>query len=244
MYDRWEKIFPGIWKQTIGKPQRTLTGIAGSSPVPALQEKSDAPFPAQISCDALGAYTVLRIALLEDEQVFGGGLLFHRTISDHQVYHLRADHYSGTDSGRTHVPTPFIAISNGIGIFCNTPKAIDLYVRTCQRRTDKSAVQEHDRVTDPDWRCYNTPYFVEIAVPGGEAEFILFAGENLKDCVSRFNLFCGGGFIPPKWGLGLWHRTNMTMDSAAVRQLVLDYQQHGFPLSVIGLAKLCLPLQL
>ena len=42
-----KKIFPGIWKQTIGKPQRTLTGIAGSSPVPTLQEKSDAPIPAK-----------------------------------------------------------------------------------------------------------------------------------------------------------------------------------------------------
>ena len=66
-------------------------------------------------------------------------------------------------------------------------------------------------------------------------EFLLFRGTDMKDCTARFNLYCGGGFIPPKWGLGVWHRTNMTMTENEIRKVAEDYKQHDFPLSVIGL---------
>ena len=231
----WKKCFPGVWKFVVGTPELTLTGFSGRKISENLSKLSDTEFPGNISCDTFGKYTVLRISLKDDDRVFGGGLLFQQVTTEHQAYHLRVDHFAGMEVGNSHAPVPFVAVSNGIGLFCNSPEKVDLYIRTAQRKEDKSKIREHDRATDVEWGCYNPPYFIEIAVESSDVEFLLFRGNDIKDCVSRFNLYCGGGFIPPKWGLGLWHRTNMTMDENDVRAVVEEYRKHDFPLSVIGL---------
>ena len=230
----WKKFCPGIWKGVAGRPVLTLTGASGKKPLKRLIQLAETDLPGNITCETFGKYTVLRMVLEEDERVFGGGLLFQQVITENQVYHLRVDHYAGVDNGRTHAPVPFVATSKGVGLLCNTPEKVDLYIRTAHRKEDKSSVTEHDRVNE-DWRCYNPPFFIEIAVESANVEFVLFHGNDLKDCVSRFNLFCGGGFIPPKWGLGLWHRTNINMDEKGVQAVVDEYKKHNFPLSVIGL---------
>ena len=232
----WKNVYPGVWTFQTGNPVLTLTGVSGRTPSDRLNQLPETACPEhKIQLDTMGKYTVLRMELDEDERVFGGGLLFKQVITENQVYHLRVDHYAGVDSGRTHAPVPFVVTSNGIGIFCNTPEQVDLYIRTAHRKEDKAKICEHDRAGDKDWSCYNAPYYIEIAVASPNVEFILFSGENLKDCVARFNLYCSGGFIPPKWGLGLWHRTNMTMDENDVQSVVEEYKKHHFPLSVIGL---------
>ncbi len=235
MIGTWKKQYPGVWSGRVGTPELTLTGISGSKPSVSLAGCAEMAFPGAPACEELGKYTVLRLALNDDDRVFGGGLLFQQVSSDHQVYHLRVDHYAGMESGRTHAPVPFVVISNGVGLFCNTPEKVDFYIRTAHRKEDKAKITERNRAKDPDWSCYNPPYYVEIAVESSDVEFLLFCGKDMKDCVSRFNLYCGGGFIPPKWGLGLWHRTNMFMDENDVRRVVDEYKKHDFPLSVVGL---------
>lgn len=232
----WKNVYPGVWTFQTGNPVLTLTGVSGRTPSDRLNQLPETACPEhKIQLDTMGKYTVLRLALNDDDRVFGGGLLFQQVSTDHQVYHLRVDHYAGMESGRTHAPVPFVVLSNGVGLFCNTPEKVDFYIRTAHRKEDKAKITERNRAKDPDWSCYNPPYYVEIAVESSDVEFLLFCGKDMKDCVSRFNLYCGGGFIPPKWGLGLWHRTNMFMDENDVRRVVDEYKKHDFPLSVVGL---------
>lgn len=230
----WTSLYPGIWRVQTAPDPVTVTGIAGVSPSPALQKKSETEFPDGIDIRKSGRYTVIRIPLGENEQVFGCGLLFHSVISRNKVYHLRVDHSSGCDNGRGHAPIPFAVTSSGTGIFCNSPYPVDIYVGTAQRMEDKKLVQEHDRATDPNWSCYNAPFYIEMAANTSEAEFILFRGNDLKDCTARFNLFCGGGCLPPKWGFGVWHRTNMSMTAQDILNVAKEYREHDFPLSVLG----------
>lgn len=235
MNNNWIKMFPGAWKLQIGECPVRLSDFTGKQPaekLKTLQETDQPDFP---ECDQAGNYTVIRLALQEDDHILGCGLLFQKVVTDHQVYHLKVDHFAGQELGSTHAPIPFAAISNGLGIFCNTPAKTSFYIRTANRKEDKQFITEHNRALDPEWSCYNPPYFLEIAVQSTNFDLLLFRGQNLKDCVARFNLFCGGGFIPPKWGLGLWHRTNLTMKDADIRRVVQEYKEHNYSLSVIGL---------
>ncbi len=44
-------------------------------------------------------------------------------------------------------------------------------------------------------------------VPDAEGlDVYLFEGPTMQDAVRRYNLFAGGGPVPPLWGLGIWYR--------------------------------------
>ena len=232
---QWITVFPGVWKYESGDSPLTLTGLAGVAPAPYLRELPQTAMRTRVQIDTFNGSTVLRMPLAQGEQVFGCGLLFQHVISQHALYHLRADHSAGLDNGRTHAPVPFLATSLGFGLFCNTPEPVTISVGTTQRVEDKDLITEIDRATDSDWKCFYEPSYLEVAVEASSVQFVLFQGTDLKDCTARFNLFCGGGCLPPKWGLGLWHRTNISMTSDGVREVVKEYQKHDFPLSVIGL---------
>lgn len=57
----------------------------------------------------------------------------------------------------------------------------------------------------------------------------------MLDVVRRFNLYNGGGCLPPKWGLGFWHRVPTLYTDKEVEEEVKEFEEKGFLLSVIGL---------
>jgi alpha-D-xyloside xylohydrolase len=57
----------------------------------------------------------------------------------------------------------------------------------------------------------------------------------MLDVVRRFNLYNGGGALPPRWGLGFWHRVPTLFSDKEVNEEVAKFEKRGFPLSVVGL---------
>ena len=55
------------------------------------------------------------------------------------------------------------------------------------------------------------------------------------DVVRRYNLFCGGGTLPPRWGLGFTHRTPSLYTADQVKQEAEEFERRGYPLDFIGL---------
>ncbi len=55
------------------------------------------------------------------------------------------------------------------------------------------------------------------------------------DAVRRYNLFCGGGALPPKWGLGFMTRTPTAYTAAQALDEVAEFRARGIPLDMIGL---------
>ena len=65
-----------------------------------------------------------------------------------------------------------------------------------------------DRTTHGDtWAAMPRSDAVEMRIPAAGADVYVFAGPTMMDAVRRFNLFNGGGALPPKWGLGFMTRT-------------------------------------
>lgn len=236
----WKEVAPGVWKAIIGKPESfNLLKASGVKPnEPALAKMNASSFPldkTDISAVIKNAQTYLRFPLKREEQLFGFGLNFQTVHQRGKILQLHVDHYGGKDNGRTHAPTPFYISSNGYGVFINSARYLNVYAGTAVRRDSKDAPHPRDRNTDQAWSARPYSDAVEILVPAAGVEIYVFGGPTALDAVRRFNLFNGGGCLPPRWGLGFTQRVQKLYDADAVKKEAADFNERGFPLDFIGL---------
>ncbi len=236
----WQSVAPGIWTSDIGTPETVdLLGMAGSTPrMDALARKGAVAFPLQgadISSVVHDGKTYLRFPLDDSEQIYGLGLHFQSVHQRGKIFRLHVDHYGEQDNGRTHAPVPFYISSKGYGVLINAARYIDIWVGTAVRKESPHPPKARDRTTDPEWSAQPPSDVVEILIPADGVSVYVFGGPTPLDVVQRYNLLCGGGVLPPKWGLGFWQRVPTAFAEADVRKEVEAFTAHDFPLDVIGL---------
>lgn len=236
----WHEEAAGVWKISFGKPDKVnLTSELNFTPkLDAINSMSEEDFPVdkgEIRLETFDGKTYVRFPLDEDEQIYGLGLNFRSLGQRGKVKRLHVDHYGGEDNGRNHAPVPFFVSSKGYGAFINAARYIDVYCGTGVRKDSKNPPVVRDRNTDKEWTA--TPYSdnLEFLIPAEGVEIVLFAGPTMLDAIRRFNLYHGGGALPPKWGLGFWHRVPTLYSDFQVLAEAEEFERHGFPLSVIGL---------
>lgn len=237
---QWNQVAAGVWSAKAGTPDKVnFYTVAGVQPkTERLSEMTSVDFPLpkeEITAIIRDGKTYLRFPLSKDEKIFGLGLNFKTVEQRGRIMRLHVDHYGGEDNGRTHAPVPFYVSSKGYGVLINAARYIDVWVGTAVRKDSKNPPVVRDRNTDNNWDA--SPYSdnMEMLVPAEGAEIIVFGGPTMLDAVRRYNLYNGGGCLPPKWGLGFWHRTPTLYNSQQVAEEVNQYEQHKFPLTVIGL---------
>jgi alpha-glucosidase (family GH31 glycosyl hydrolase) len=76
---------------------------------------------------------------------------------------------------------------------------------------------------------------IEALVPAAGAEVYVIAGPTIMDAVRRYNLFNGGGALPPKWGLGFMTRTPTAYSADEALKEVAAFRARGIPLDMLGL---------
>jgi len=234
------EVLPGVWKCIVGRPEAfDLLKASGAMPdKAALTKLGGAVFPFS-STDIAGVVhdgkTSLRFPLDRGEQLYGFGLNFQTIHQRGKILQLHVDHYGGRDNGRTHAPTPFYVSSKGYGVFINAARYITVYAGSGIRVDSKDPPVEKDRNTDKSWSSRPYSDAVEILVPAAGVEVYVFAGPTTLDVVRRFNLFNGGGVLPPRWGLGFTQRVRSLFTSGEVKAEVDSFKERGYPLDYIGL---------
>ncbi|MFD2572676.1 TIM-barrel domain-containing protein [Spirosoma soli] len=236
----WTSVQPGVWKAAVGKPEAyNLLTASGTRPnASALVKLGQTPFPLPqtgITARVVDGKTYLRFPLNRTEQLYGFGLNFQTVHQRGRILNLHVDHFRGSDNGRTHSPTPFYISSNGYGVFINSARYLTVYAGTAVRKDSSDPPVSQDRNTDKSWD--SSPYSdaVEILVPAAGVELYVFGGPKPLDVVRRYNLFNGGGCLPPRWGLGFQQRVKTLYTSDQVEAEAEQFEQKGFPLDVIGL---------
>jgi alpha-D-xyloside xylohydrolase len=230
----------GVWKAKVGKPETAnLLSISESKPkTSAINEMTPVAFPLssdEIKFEIFDGKTYLRFPLEKAEKIFGLGLNFKTVEQRGRILRLHEDHYDGVDNGRSHAPIPFYVSSKGYGVFINSARYIDIWVGTGVRVDSKNPPVVRDRNTDRKWSAAPYSDNVEVLIPAEGVELYVFGGPSTLDAVSRFNLYQGGGCLPPKWGLGFWHRTPTLFNDQQLLAEVEGFTKHQFPLTVIGL---------
>lgn len=236
----WTEVAPGVWKGIAGKPEAyDLLKAAGPVPqIQALAKMVTTSFPLSqndISGVISDGKTFLRFPLEREEQLFGFGLNFQTVHQRGKILQLHMDHYGGRDNGRSHAPVPFYVSSKGYGVFINSARYINVYAGSGVRKDSKNLPTEKDRNTDKSWSSRPYSDAVEILVPAGGVEVYVFAGPTTLDAVRRFNLFNGGGVLPPRWGLGFTQRVKSLFTAEDVKKEANDFLEKGYPLDFIGL---------
>lgn len=236
----WKKEGQGIWKISVGKQEKvTLLSELDITPQwKAIEEIGDAPLaigPKDVKTEVVDGKTYIRFPLDKDEKIFGLGLNFKTVEQRGRVMRLHVDHYGGSDNGRTHAPIPFFVSSKGYGALINSARYIDVWVGTSVRQDSSNPPVAKDRNTDKDWTAQPYSDNLEFLIPAEGAEVIVFSGKTMLDVVRRYNLYNGGGCLPPKWGLGFWHRVPSLFTDTEIEREVQEFRDKGFPLNVVGL---------
>jgi alpha-D-xyloside xylohydrolase len=236
----WRPVAPGVWSARLGQPEAVdLLKTAGIHPkVDALAKLGRPALPAALKTSGArlaNGQTHLRFPLQEGEQLFGFGLNFKNILQRQRVFTLHVDHYGGRDNGRTHAPVPFYVSSAGYGVLINSARYLTVYAGTGVRKDSLHPPKVKDRNTDRTWEAQPYSDAVEMLVPAAGVEVYLFAGRSVMEVVQRYNLYNGGGVLPPKWGLGFTQRVPTKFTADEVKQEADAFAQHGFPLDFIGL---------
>jgi len=236
----WSETAPGVWTATVGEPEdfTPLSLLKAQPALAALEElpRPDFPLdPAALVADRAHGRTVVRFPLDDEEAIFGLGLQFLKVNHRGRTRTLRVNSDPIQDTGETHAPVPFYVSSRGYGVLVNTARIVTICCGSTLRKDARRPPPIKDRNTDADWPATPTSDVLEIVVPGGGAELLLFAGPAMLDVVRRYNLFCGGGALPPRWGLGFWHRVPTTFDADQALAEAREFRERDFPCDVIGL---------
>lgn len=245
--DEWEQVASGVWKAELGnlKGEIRYSDFSAASPqLGAMKELPEASFPfASGSIGYLaenGHQVMVRIPTAPDETLYGFGLQLDGIKHSRKVMTLNVDHWS-KGGGRTHAPVPFYISSKGYGVFFNTARFLKIYNQIGNRKDSPNNPPEVDRNPPKDepqpgaWLAQPPGDAVEAQVNGPGLELLVFSGNSILEVVQRYNLYHGGGTLPPLWGLGFWHRVHATFNADQVLQELTEFEARDFPVDVIGL---------
>lgn len=243
----WKEVGHGVWTASLGNltDETRYTDFAVGPPkTERLNALSKQAFP---FLDRKVRFLVtpdnrlvVHIPTETDERIYGFGLQFDSLQHNNKVLDLKVDHFN-RGGGATHAPVPFFVSSRGYGVFFNTAKYLKVYSTNGSRKDSPNNPLPVDRNPPPDepqsgpWLAQPRSDSVEASIHGDGMELVVFRGQSLLDVVARYNLYCGGGAMPPLWGLGFWHRVPSKFSADQTLEEIAKFDQYNIPLDVIGL---------
>ncbi|WP_136607798.1 TIM-barrel domain-containing protein [Paenibacillus dokdonensis] len=240
-HTNWIQAAPGVWKMTVGSPEglTPLTCLNRQPRTEAMAAMPEMPLPLNENETELlplsAGGSLLSFPLDISEELYGMGLQFMRMNQRGRTRYLRVNSDPKQDTGETHAPASFLVSGKGYGILVDSARAVTFYCGSALRQQEGASVQARDRNTDRSWKATPVSDRLEIRLPQEGAAVYLFAGPGMLDVMRRYNLFCGGGVLPPRWGLGFWHRVPTLFRDAEVEQEAMEFRARDIPCDVIGL---------
>jgi alpha-glucosidase (family GH31 glycosyl hydrolase) len=239
----WTEVAPGVWKTTIGKPDAfTLLSAAGATePAKAgLAAMPKAQFPiaaTEIEGRQWDAKTTVRFPLGAKEDIYGLGVDFSKISRYGAAFELHVDHWDSKKAitGRTHAPVPLYVSNKGFAVLFDAARYLRVTVGHGVRLAAKEKPPVIDRTTGKGWQANPRSDSIEVLANAPGLDVYVFAGPSPLDAVRRYNLFCGGGALPPKWGLGFLTRVQTKYTADQALSDVAEFRKNGIPLDMLGL---------
>lgn len=236
-----KQIYPGIYRFTLGIPEKhTPFTLSSSSPAEAL---SSLPAPdcrfteEEIGSLLYGRGIRITIPLSSEESLYGFGLQLKSFEQTGRKRVIRTNADPRGDSGESHAPVPFYVSTAGYGVFVDTARDVSFYCGSSRLR-DGTLQTSRGRAntTEELYAVSSSGNSVVIDIPFAKgADIYIFEGPGLKDAVARYNLFSGGGVLPPLWGLGFLYRGYGGMNQEDVLRIAGKIREDKIPCDMIGL---------
>ena len=239
-----ELIAPGIWRLHFGNPEQfTPTHFRSAPMATANLEKMpfDQPMPvdlAGISFDVSERGCSLQFPMKAGENVYGFGLHTELFGMGGRRVFLKPTDKPENDLGESHAPAPFYVSSLGYGIFVDTARFASFYTGDVSpvvgtAEADNEGIQTN---TSDLYRARSQrvkTMLVDVPAAKG-VDVYVFAGPTMLNAVERYNLFSGGGALPPLWGLGVQYRGYVKYGAAETLALAARIRAAHMPCDVWG----------
>ncbi|MFP4662761.1 MAG: TIM-barrel domain-containing protein [Halanaerobiales bacterium] len=242
-------IYNGVWKKSFGEPEKytplslaktmpredALKNISTEGKTPLLDE--------DIQCKITAKGCIIEIPLKADEKIYGFGLQLKKVNHTGTKKHLRTNADPVANTGDTHAPVPFYVSTRGYGVLIDTARYLSFYCGSStklKQGRDLNEVSKKEIANNTD-DLYKTDSISEeksilIEVPYAKGiQIYVFEGPDMKTAVQRYNLFSGGGCLPPLWGLGILYRTYGRADMSEVLDLAKNFRDNKIPCDIIGI---------
>lgn len=243
-----ELVAPGIWRLRCGIPEANVPTRFRSAPVQidaikALPQVNDSPIAVdQIAVSVGSRGCTVELPMTPEEKIYGLGLnttLFDMT--GKRDYVVVSDNPEN-DINTSHAPVPFYVSSRGFGVMADTARFASFYagdvdpvrqpVEAGSAGNGTSAKGTEDLYRARELR--KETMLVDVPVAQG-VDLFVFAGPTMLDAVRRYNLFSGGGCVPPMWGLGVAYRGKNTFTADDTLKMAASFRDQHIPCDIWGL---------
>lgn len=181
---------------------------------------------------------LLTLPLEKDEYIYGFGLQMKSFVQNGKKKTLRVNSDPAADTGDSHAPVPFYVSTAGYAVYIDTARYASFYCGSAQPISG-SGVENHipsDDVESLYQVRAGTQQNMIVDIPGAKgADLYIFTGNDMKEAVANYNLFSGGGYVPPMWGLGIWYRTYTFGTQSGVLKQIQEIRDSHIPCDVYGL---------
>ncbi len=245
------QVAAGVWRIRFGEPERFVpSAFREREPMTAaikdLPEPGELPFGlGEIRCQRLTGRLVIYVPCDEpQDEIYGFGL--DPRAYRQKGYRKRLTVCAGVISktGASHGPVPFYVSTKGYGVWVDTARVPFVHVarltpKASIVRKSAGAVDADIKTSESDlYAAQNASGRTEVVfdIPSARgADIYVFGGPTLREAVQRYNLFSGGGCVPPMWGLGLKYRTYTAGNRRTVMDVANTLRRQHVPCDVIGL---------
>lgn len=242
-----EKVTNGIWKMSFGEhephtPVRYRSAPAKEDALLKLDCPGKPPFAEdEVSIRATPRGILIELPLGGDEHIYGFGLQLHALDHTGRKKVIRVNSDPVADTGDSHAPVPFYVSTKGYGVLVDTNRYAAFYCGTNLRKGESEhKKQEKKAIGTSEIELYGYQVSegnrtVSVDIPSAQGiEVYFFEGPGLLEAVQRYNLFSGGGALPPMWGLGMWYRAYSAAKKEDVMRLARTFREDGMPVDVFG----------
>ncbi|MDO4325870.1 MAG: glycoside hydrolase family 31 protein [bacterium] len=242
------QIAKGIQKITLGNPEnhtpesfrrhRMQKEIIDQLPVSKKNDDILKRMEWQISKRGI----TITLPMNTQENIYGFGLQLHSMNHAGRRRYIKVNSDPAADTGEGHAPIPFYISTAGYGIYVDTFRYTTFLAGTNAERGRSRAMTEenmpHEEFSES--ALYSLKKATEerrmvIDIPSADGvTFYLFEG-TIMEIVQRYNLFSGGGCLPPMWGFGVWYRMYGGSCERDVRNFAAMFRKEQMPIDVLGL---------
>lgn len=244
-----EKVAPGIYKVTYGTPEKIRpTDFKEQAAIKALQDMENINEPPikldEIKFRQTQKGVVAEMTMDTSERIYGFGLQVNSFEQRGMRRDIRTNSWVIGNVGFSHAPMPFYISSKGYGILINSSRYVTFYMGSQQALKQSIDIKESlkDEISNAvsPATLYNKNYKssndVQILVNGAQGmEIYIFAGPSIRNVLERYNLYSGGGAIPPLWGLGFKYRAKNTFNDKEVLRFTKYFRDNHIPCDMFGL---------
>jgi alpha-D-xyloside xylohydrolase len=243
-----EPVADGIWRIRLGKPEalsptRFRSGAIQMQSLNKMGGPKEPPIKAgEIEFQASARGCAVTLPMSVGEHIYGLGLNTHGFDKTNTRQTLIPSDNPDLDGGPSHSPVPFYVSTDGYGVFVDTARYARFNIgNTSPLQTDtdaKAGAAGGIALTTEDLYKARTlaqrTMLVDIPAAQG-VDLYIFAGPQMADAVRRYNLFSGGGAMPPLWGLGVSYRGKGDFTAQDSLSLAKSFRELGIPCDLWGL---------